>query len=219
MKLIGRVILALMVLAAGWRVAHQLIAFEIARLYQAIEPLKQAVQLDSEGPDAHYLLGVIYANDPAQQDLELAQHHLNRATTLNPYNWWYWMELGEVYEISGMRVEAEKSYAKAVEINPEAADYRWRFANFYLRNGELQKAIPEFRRALELEPKQYMEQGLALLSKAGVSDNEIVEMWPEDRYSRIVLMKFLMSFFNPRFSPYIKKKLYFDKFDLFFCTS
>ena len=102
MKFIGRVILGLMVLAAGWRVANQLIAFEIARLYQAIEPLKQAVQLDSEGPDAHYLLGVIYANDPAQQDLELAQHHLDRATTLNPYNWWYWMELGEVYEISGI---------------------------------------------------------------------------------------------------------------------
>ena len=40
MKLVGRVILALIVLAAGWRVAHQLMAFEIARLYQAIEPLK-----------------------------------------------------------------------------------------------------------------------------------------------------------------------------------
>ena len=192
MKLVGQAIFALIVLAAGCRVAHQLMAFEITRLYQEIEPLKQAVQIDPEGPGAHYLLGVIYANNPEQQDLELAQHHLERATTLNPYNWWYWMELGEVYEISGMRVKSEQSYAKAVEINPEAADYHWRFANFYLRNGALGKAIPEFQKALELEPKQYMEQALALLSKAGVSDNKILEMWPEDRYSRIVLIKFLM---------------------------
>ena len=37
--------------------------------------------------------------------------------------------------------------------------------------------------------------------------------------SIVVLMNFLMSFFNPWFSPYNKKKLYFEKFDLFFCTS
>ena len=34
-----------------------------------------------------------------------------------------------------------------------------------------------------------------------------------------ILIISLISFFNPKFSPYNKKKLYLDKFDLFFCTS
>jgi len=192
MILAGRIMLVLMLLGAGWRMVHQLVAFEIARLYPTIEPLRQAIEWDPEGPDAYYLLGRIYANSPQQRDLELARRHLENATKLNPLNWWYWMELAEVYEISGMQPEAEEAYLKAMEINPREADYRWRFANFYLRERELSKALPEFEKAIELEPREYLETTLALLSKAGVSNDEILGIWPEDKYARLVLMRFLV---------------------------
>jgi len=192
MILVGRIILVLMFLGAGWRVVHQLVAFELARLYPTIGPLQQAIEWDPEGPDAYYRLGRIYANSPQQRDLELARRYLENATELNPFNWWYWMELAEVYEISGMQPEAEQGYLKAVEINPREADYRWRFANFYLRERELSKALTEFEKAIELEPREYLQISLALLSKAGVSNDEILGILPEDKYARLVLMRFLV---------------------------
>ena len=33
------------------------------------------------------------------------------------------------------------------------------------------------------------------------------------------LINSLISFFNPKFSPYTKKRLYFNKLEIFFCTS
>ncbi len=47
-----------MLLAAGWRVLPQLGALNLPGLYPAIEPLRQAIEWDPEGPDAYYRLGV-----------------------------------------------------------------------------------------------------------------------------------------------------------------
>jgi len=192
MILAVRIILVLMLLAAGWRVVHRLVAFEIARLYPTIEPLRQAIEWDPEGPDAYYRLGYIYENSPEYRNPELARYHLEEAVKLNPYNWLYWMELAGAYEISDMQSQAEEAYSQAVEINSRKGNYRWRFANFYLRRGELEKALPEFEKAIKLEPREYLQTTLTLLWKAGVSNDKILGIWPEDKYARLVLMRFLV---------------------------
>ncbi len=91
-----------------------------------------------------------------------------------------------------MSVQAEQAYLKAVEINPRAPIYRWRFANFYIREGDLEKALPQFKTAIELDPAGYLQSTLAFLWKAGVKSEDILSIYPEDQRAGLMLMRFLV---------------------------
>ena len=51
MILAGRIILVLLLLGAGWRVVHQLVAFEIAKSFGTVERLREAIRWDPQGSD------------------------------------------------------------------------------------------------------------------------------------------------------------------------
>ena len=187
-----RVAFTVLLLLAGWRVFHQAAALGISEVYPTVEGLQEAIRWDPSGPDYYYQLGLIYRDDPYQQHLQLARYHLEKATELNPYNWWYWLELARSYETSDMTVQAERAYLRAVEMNPREAVYRWRFANFYLREGELAKALAQFKSAIALEPGQYLQSTLTLLWKAGTTSEDILSIWPENKRAQLVLFRFLV---------------------------
>ncbi|MDA2932706.1 tetratricopeptide repeat protein [Acidobacteria bacterium AH-259-D05] len=187
-----RVALTVLLLLAGWRVFHQAAALGISELYPSVEGFQEAIRWDPSGPDYYYHLGLIYRDSPDLQHLQLARYYLEKATELNPYNWWYWLGLARSYEISNMAVQAERAYLRAVEINPREAVYRWRFANFYLREGELEKALSQFKSAIALEPAEYLQSTLTLLWKAETRSEDILSMWPQDKNARLVLVSFLV---------------------------
>ncbi len=187
-----RVALSVLLLLAGWKVFHQLAALQISRIYPTVEGFQEALRWDPEGPDYYYRLGVIHRDNPEYQDLHLARYYLEKASQLNPYYWRYWLELARSYEISEMSVQAEQAYLKAVEINPRAPVYRWRFANFYIREGDLEKALPQFKTAIELDPVGYLQSTLAFLWKAGVKIEDILSIYPEDQRAGLMLMRFLV---------------------------
>jgi len=184
--------LSALLLLAGWKVFHQLAALQISRIFPTVEGLQEALRWDPEGPDYYYQLGVIHRDDPVDQDLRLARYYLEKASDLNPYHWRYWLELARSYEISEMSAQAEQAYLKAVEINPKAPVYRWRLANFYIREGELEKALLQFKMAIELDPVEYLQSTLALLWKAGVGSEDILSIYPEDQWAGLMLMRFLV---------------------------
>ncbi len=187
-----RVALSALLLLAGWKVFHQLTALQISRIYPTVEGLQEALRWDPEGPDYYYQLGVIYRDNPEDQDLRLARYYLGKASQLNPYYWRYWLELARSYEISEMSAQAEQAYLKAVETNPRAPVYRWRFANFYIRDGQLEKGLLQFKKAIELDPVEYLQSTLALLWKAGVGSEDILSIYPEDQRAGLMLMRFLV---------------------------
>ena len=191
MKVLVRVIVVVLLLAAGWKVGHQLIALELFKLYPSEEILRQAILWDPESSEHHRRLGLIYRDDPEYQDLQLAQGFLETAVHLNPFDWRGWLQLARVYEISENPDLAERAYLKTVDLNPRWAGDRWRLANFYLRMGNFQKAVSQFKVAIELQPAQYLQPALTLLWKAEIPIREILYIWPEDKEARLMLMRFL----------------------------
>ena len=188
---IARVGFALLLVTAGWKVFHQLVAFEIARLYPTVDGLHEAVGWDPEGADYHFRLGLLYRDDAALQDLERSSSYLEKATELNPHAWWYWLQLARNYELAGLTKQAEAAFRRAVEINPIDAGYRWRFANHYLRERNLEAALTQFEKTIGLEPARYLRSTLLLLWKAGVPVDRILKIWPEDKEARLTLLRFL----------------------------
>ena len=189
---IARIVLALLLVAAGWRVFHQLVAFEIVRLYPTLDGLQQALGWDPQGADYHFRLGLLYRDDTAHRDLERSSGYLEKATELNPYAWWYWLQLARSYEVAGRAKQAEAAYLRAVEINPIDADYRWRIANHYLRERSLEAALTQFEKTVDLEPARYLRSTLMLLWKAGVPVDRILKIWPEDTEARLTLLRFFV---------------------------
>ena len=171
---------------------HQLAAFEIARLYPGIDGFQEALRWDPQGADYHFRLGLLYRDGPQHRNLERSQAHLRKATELNPYAWWYGLQLAGNYEVAGLSESAEAAYRRAVEINPIDAGYRWGIANFYLREGALDEALPQFQRAIELEPSRYLQTTLMLLWKAGTEVDQILQIWPEEKDARLTLLRFFV---------------------------
>ena len=85
---------------------------------------------------------------------------------------------------------AEKSLTESVRLNPNSGEYRWRLANLQLRQGEVESAVTQIGKALELDPA-LRPAALALLAKTGAELSTIESVWPDDRASRLALLRAL----------------------------
>ena len=189
-RLVIGVALPLLILAAGWRVLQQYRAAQISRHQPTTEGLLEAIRLDPDAPGYHFRLGIAYRDVPELRNPDLARRHLEQAVALNPYNWRYRRELAQLHELSGQIREAEDAFLRALEISPRSGSYRWRLANFYLRNGSLDKAVSQLEQALAADRK-LLEPGLGLLLKAGASYRQIDRAWPGDREAQRYLLRLL----------------------------
>ncbi len=184
------IVLPLLILAAGWRVLQQFRAAQIARHRPTPEGLLEAIRLDPDGPGYHFRLGVAYRDVPELRNPGQAKGYLEAAVALNPYNWRYQRELAQLYELSGQIREAEDAFLRAVEWSPRSGSYRWRLANFYLRNRSLDKAVPQLELALAAD-RRLLEPALGLLLKAGASYQLVDRVWPDDHEARRGLLRLL----------------------------
>ena len=71
---------------------------------------------------------------------------------LSPEDYRWWIQLGRSYEQAGKSVEAESALTHAVEIAPNYVVPKWHLGNFYLRQGEEEKAMKTLRAAAKLDP-------------------------------------------------------------------
>jgi tetratricopeptide (TPR) repeat protein len=74
------------------------------------------------------------------------------ALQLNPHNARYWFDLASAYQVLGDIANQSKALERAIEADPTTPDVAWEAANFYLVQGDDQKALREFRVVLENEP-------------------------------------------------------------------
>jgi tetratricopeptide (TPR) repeat protein len=112
--------------------------------------LKRAVWLDRGNADYRNHLGRFY--DLVTRDPALAVEHYKAAVQLNPHSADYWFDLTSAYQILGDTANQTAALEHAIRAEPTKPDVAWTAANFYLVQGENEKALQEFRVVLANDP-------------------------------------------------------------------
>ncbi|HTR22882.1 MAG TPA: hypothetical protein VMI10_02795 [Terriglobales bacterium] len=105
--------------------------------------LELAVRLSPGNADYRHRLGRYYgfvANDP-----QLAIASFQRAVQLNPYDAHYWFDLAGQYQIAGDSSARRIALDHALQAEPTAPDVAWEAANFFLIDGDVARALREFK--------------------------------------------------------------------------
>jgi len=126
----------------------------VAMLGESVQAgtLRKAVALDPADPELHHRLGMVLCDSLGEADRAEGMKHLRRATELNPYAARYWADLAWVCELAGDAACAAKGVERAVKLSPMTPQLHWVAANTFLRAGQNEAAMAEFRRVLELDP-------------------------------------------------------------------
>jgi hypothetical protein len=112
--------------------------------------LQWAVRLSPGNAEYQHHLGrhfAFVAGDP-----QSAIAHYNAATALNPHQARYWFDLAAAYQVSGNSEAQRSALLSAVQAEPTAPDVAWEAANFFLVQGDTQRALREFRVVMENDP-------------------------------------------------------------------
>ncbi|MGH9465518.1 MAG: O-antigen ligase family protein [Thermoanaerobaculia bacterium] len=190
LRLAALALLAVALAVAAYRVSRRFIGAEIARDVASVADFERALSWDPEEPGYHAKLGLLLRERGGKADLTGARERLEEAVRLNPFNWRYRLELGWTYELAGQLEPAERALTAAIELNRGSPSYQWRLANFFVRAGDPDRALPHLQAAMR-DP-ELQAASLPLLVKLGVRGRRLVENWPADRASRLGLLRLLV---------------------------
>jgi tetratricopeptide (TPR) repeat protein len=112
--------------------------------------LQRAARIDAGNADYRNHLGRYYAL--VARDPSAAIQPYRAALQLNPHSARYWFDLASAYQVLGDIPNQSLALARAIEADPTTPDVAWEAANFYLVQGDDQKALREFHVVLENEP-------------------------------------------------------------------
>jgi hypothetical protein len=123
---------------ASWLAAHA-----------ELPKLERAVRLSPGNADYRHRLGRYFefaAGDPAS-----AIDSLQAAVALNPHDAHYWFDLAAAYQVTGDTAGQRSALDRALQAEPTAPDVAWEAANFFLIDGETDRALQEFHVVIENE--------------------------------------------------------------------
>jgi tetratricopeptide (TPR) repeat protein len=112
--------------------------------------LQRAARLDPGNADYRNHLGRYYAL--VARDPGAAIEPYRAAVQLNPHSARYWFDLASAYQVLGDISNQTWALEHAIEADPTTPDVAWEAANFYLVQGDDEKALREFHVVLENEP-------------------------------------------------------------------
>jgi tetratricopeptide (TPR) repeat protein len=104
--------------------------------------LELAVRLSPGNADYRHRLGRYFAyvaNDP-----QSAIQSFQSAVKLNPYDAHYWFDLAAQYQVAGNIAGQRAALERALQAEPTAPDVAWEAANFFLIDGDIDRALREF---------------------------------------------------------------------------
>ena len=105
--------------------------------------LNRAAWLDPGNADYRNRLGRYY--DIVSRDPSAAVAQYLKAVELNPHSARYWFDLASAYQVLGDISGQTTAMEHAIGAEPTKPDVAWTAANFYLVQGENEKALREFR--------------------------------------------------------------------------
>jgi tetratricopeptide (TPR) repeat protein len=109
--------------------------------------LERAVRLSPGNADYHHRLGrylAFVAGEP-----QAAIDSFRTAVALNPHDAHYWLDLAAAYQVTGDVTSQGAALDRALQAEPTAPDVAWEAANFFLIDGEIDRALHEFRVVIE----------------------------------------------------------------------
>src|SRR5690349_5245736 len=91
-----------------------------------------------------------------QQGPAVAEYE--KAVSLSPYDYRFWMSLGTAQEQAGDPAKAEQSLKRAVALAPAYSYPHWYLGNLLLRSGRYDEAFNELRLAAQADPELQPQQ-------------------------------------------------------------
>ena len=157
-KLPVKILLILLLLAAfvwSYFVVRWYLGNTLAEYFDpnegTIDAAHLAANLAPDDPLAHWRIGQI-----SQKTLPLDQQvnaigEYEKAVSLSPNDYRFWMTLGTAQEQVGNPAQAELALKRAVALAPAYAYPHWYLGNLYLRNGRYDEAFAELRLASQAD--------------------------------------------------------------------
>ncbi len=130
-------------------VASQYAAFRLGERVE-LTSLKRAARLDPGNADYRDRLGRYF--DLVARDPAAAVEQYQEAVQLNPHSARYWFDLASSYQVLGDTSGQTTALERAIRAEPTKPDVAWTAANFFLVQGENDKALREFRVVLANDP-------------------------------------------------------------------
>jgi hypothetical protein len=121
---------------------------------QTLQALERATQLEPGDARNWYLLGRYWQFNLEDSDAQKAALAYKTAVSVDPRSTVSWLGLGSAYESTGDLLHAREAFLQAKKTYPLSAEAAWQYGNFLLRQGELESAFSEMRRAVESDPKR-----------------------------------------------------------------
>src|SRR3984957_20608367 len=113
--------------------------------------IQRAIRLEPANAEYRELLGRNLALSTANLDEAIANYR--SAVHLNPYNARSWLDLAGAYQIAGRTTEQAESVERAVEADPNTPHVAWEAANFFLIQGDQEKALRYFGVVMANDPQ------------------------------------------------------------------
>src|SRR5882672_468042 len=124
---------------------------EFAASHYGFQPdlvsLERAVRLSPGNAEFQSHLGRYFAF--VAGDPQAALQSYQAATGLNPHQARYWFDLASAYQVAGNPNAQRAALEHAVQAEPTAPDVAWEAANFFLVEGDTERALREFRVVIE----------------------------------------------------------------------
>jgi len=128
-----------------------LAAREFAASHFAFRPdlpsLERAVSFAPGNAEYRHRLGRYFAFVAASPQSALDNYLA--ATRINPHQARYWFDLAAAYQVAGNPVGQREALEHALQAEPTAPDVAWEAANFFLVEGDIDRALREFRVVIE----------------------------------------------------------------------
>ena len=134
--------------------------------------LRKAIRLEPSNAEYRELLGRYLAF--SGQNLDGAISNYQAAVDLNPYVARYWLDLASAYQVANRTSEQRESLKRAVEADPTTPHVAWEAANFFLVQGDREKALHQFRVVLANDPER-VDLALQLCWRATEDANQILD--------------------------------------------
>jgi hypothetical protein len=133
-----------------------------------VELAQTAVSLAPDDPLTHWrLANLTQLKSPA--NIEQAIPEYEKAVSLSPNDYRFWMTLGIAYEQAGHSEKGEAALKRAVSLAPAYAQSHWYLGNLLLRSGDYEEAFAELRIA-SLANDQLLPQYYAMVREIYGSD-------------------------------------------------
>ena len=137
-----------------------------------ISNLNKAIRLEPSNAEYRELLGRNLALSGASLDEAISDYWT--AIHLDPYEARYWLDLAGAYQVAGRINEQGESVEHAVEADPTTPHVAWEAANFFLIQGDTERALRYFRVVLANDPEA-VDSALLLCWRATRDANQILD--------------------------------------------